>query len=150
MTRPNGDTYTGNFYEGRRHGQGQSYSVSAQRHYSGGFSYDREEGYATITCPGTYGGQRQFVGYILNAQRHGRGQQWEIWPSGQTTMFDGEWVYDQLNGMGKFTITQYGVTHCYEGNFVNGLLEGFGTYSNTAQNIRYTAFYQSGNMVSWG
>src|SRR5208282_3563330 len=86
MTRVNGDYYTGNFYDGRRHGQGQSYSVSTQRHYSGGFVCDREEGYATITCPGIFGGQRQYVGNMANNQRHGQGILWETTIGGQTTM----------------------------------------------------------------
>jgi hypothetical protein len=149
LTKPNGDTYTGSFFEGRRHGQGQSYSVSTQRHYSGGFSCDREEGYATITRSGTFGGQRQYLGYIVNGQRHGRGQLWESSLSGQTTMFEGEWANDLLNGLGRYTVVQYGVTYCYEGNFVNGRLEGWGTYWNSTYNIISNAFYQSGNMVSW-
>jgi len=49
--------------------------------------------------------------------------------SGQTTLFDEEWAYDQLNGRGMFIIIKGGISHVYGGNFVNGRLEGLGTYS---------------------
>ena len=149
MTRPNSDYYSGNFFEGRRHGQGQSYSVSTQRHYNGGFVYDREEGFATITCPGTFGGQRQYVGYMANNQRHGRGTFWEITTGGQTMMYEGLWVNDQLNGPGKYTVTDFGSMYCCEGNFVNGRLEGPGTYSNSPFGVKYSANFQAGNVIPW-
>jgi hypothetical protein len=149
MTRPNGDFYTGNFFEGRRHGQGQSYSVAIQRHYSGGFVYDKEEGYATITCPGVFGGQRQYVGTMSNNQRHGQGILWETKPGGETTMYEGLWVNDQLNGPGKFSVTDYKSTCICEGVFVNGRLEGVGTYSNSPFGPKYNATFQGGNVIPW-
>jgi hypothetical protein len=146
-TRANGDTHTGYYYEGRRHGQGQSYSVVNQRQYNGGFVYDREEGYATIIRPGTFGGQRQYAGYVANNQRHGEGKQWETSVSGRVTMYEGQWVNDQLVGRGKFIVSELGYSHWYEGNFVNGQLEGFGTYTNAAYGVKYNAVFQGGNVI---
>ena len=149
LTSPNGDYHIGNFSEGRRHGPGQSYSVTTQRHYNGGFVYDREEGFATITCPGSFGGQRQYIGNMANNVRHGQGILWESTVGGQTTTFEGIWQNDQLNWLGKYTISDFRSSHVYEGMFINGLLDGPGTYSNTLFGVKYNAMFQGGNMVSW-
>jgi hypothetical protein len=150
LTKPTGDTHVGTFYEGRRQGQGQSFIVSSQRLYNGEFNCDREEGYAIITFPGTLGTQRQYSGYIMNGQRHGYGKQVEVLATGRTTLYEGDWACDQLNGRGKFIIMEGAVTHCYEGNFVNGRLEGWGTYSGTPLNVRYNVWFQGGIVTSWG
>jgi len=148
-TKANGETYTGHYYEGHRHGQGQSYSPISQRHYNGGFVYDREEGYATITMPGNFGGQRQYIGYMSNNQRQGQGQQWETAVTGQVTVFEGMWSSDQLNGQGKYTISGIGFGQCYEGSFVNGKLEGLGTYTDTISGAKYKGLFQGGNVIQW-
>ena len=148
MTRVNGETHTGYYYEGRRHGQGQSYSTITQRHYNGGYVNDQEEGFATITRPGTYGGQRQYSGQVANNMRHGRGMQVETSTSGSIITFDGQWVNDQLVGQGSFKVTESGCTHTYEGTFVAGKLEGWGTYYNS-WGVRYRAFFQAGSVIQW-
>ena len=148
-----GDTHTGYYQEGLRHGQGQSYSQSTQRYYNGSYVNGREEGFCTIMCPSQNGGgSRQYVGMRSNGVRHGQGQLVENMVTGQTTVFEGIWYNDQLSGQGKFTFSQPGGgTHVYEGNFVRGRLEGWGIYSNTtAFNVRYNAFFQAGNVVQWG
>jgi hypothetical protein len=150
MTKVNGDTYTGYYYEGLRHGSGQYYSASTQRYYNGGFSYDQEDGYAMITCPLPYGGLRQYVGWIKNGQRHGQGQQWETSASGKVTQFEGQWTYDQFNGPGKYTQTEYNTTICCEGTFINGRLEGWGWYSTSPYGTRKSALFQGGLAVRWG
>jgi len=152
MTNLMGDTHSGNYYEGLRHGQGQSYSASTQRYYSGAYVMGREEGFCTITCPSFNGsGVRQYVGYRSGGVRHGQGQLIESMTTGETTIFDGVWVNDQLNGPGRFTISQPGApTHVYEGNFVTGRLEGWGTYMNLTLNVRYNVLFQGGNVIQWG
>jgi len=147
MTTPSGDTYTGSFSQGYKHGQGVSSSPTRQRTYRGGFVSDREEGYATIICPTELGGQRTFVGYMQNNVRHGRGQQTETTNTGRTVVFDGTWSNDVLSGPGMFTLTEAGVTHFYQGSFTNGKLEGYGTYSTSQDGTRYNAIYQGGNMI---
>jgi hypothetical protein len=153
MRNLTGDIHTGNYYEGLRHGQGQSYSQTTQRYYNGAYVNGREEGFCTIACPSLNGGgTRQYVGSRSGGVRHGQGQLVEMMASGQTTVFEGVWYNDQLSGQGKFTFSQPGGgTHVYEGNFVGGRLEGWGTYMNTtAFNMRYNAFFQAGNVIQWG
>ena len=147
MTTPSGDTYTGSFSQGYKHGQGVSTSPARQRTYRGGFVSGREEGYATIICPTEQGGQRTFVGYMENNVRHGRGQQTETTNTGRTVVFDGTWNNDVLIGPGMYTLTEAGVTQFYQGSFANGRLEGYGTYSTSQDGTRYNAIYQGGNMI---
>lgn len=152
MTNLTGDTHTGNYSQGLRHGQGQSYSSSTQRYYSGTYVNGREEGFCTITCPSlSGGGMRQYVGYRSGGLRHGQGQLVETLTTGQTTVFEGVWYNDQLNGQGRFTMSQPGGgTHVYEGNFVAGRLEGWGSYTNMTLNLRCSALFQGGNVIQWG
>jgi len=147
MTRPSGDTYTGSFSQGYKHGQGTSYSPNQQRTYQGGFVSDREEGYATISCPNDQGGRRTYMGYMQNNVRHGPGQQTETTNTGRTLVFNGTWINDMLSGPGTLALTEAGITHYYEGRFVNGKLEGDGTYCTSQNGIKYRAVYQGGNMV---
>jgi len=149
MTKVNGETYTGSFYEGLRHGQGQSYNAASQRHYLGTYNCDQEEGYATITRPAANGGQRQFTGYMVRNQRHGSGRQWETTANGQSACFEGIWTYDQLSGPGKFTIQGVGYGHLCEGTFVNGQLEGLGTMTDTVTGTRYSVRFQGGTAVQF-
>lgn len=149
MNKANGDTYTGYYHEGLRHGSGQYYSASTQRYYNGGFSYDQEDGQATIICPAPNGGQRQYVGNVKNNQRHGYGRQWETSASGKVTQFEGQWMYDQLNGPGKYTETECSQTSCCEGNFVNGRLEGWGWYWTAPYGTKRKVVFQGGLVVQW-
>ena len=149
MTKVNGETYTGSFYDGLRHGQGQSYNTASQRHYSGTYNCDQEEGYATITRPAPNGGQRQYVGYMQRNQRHGSGRQWETNRNGETACFEGVWGNDQLFGMGKFIVQGVGYGQCCEGNFVNGQLEGVGTLTDSVTGMRYNVMFQRGTVVQW-
>jgi hypothetical protein len=150
MYKANGDTYTGNYSEGRRHGYGQFYSASIKRQYIGGFRYDEEEGYATIICPVAHGGQRCYVGDVRKGKRHGQGRQSETSASGCVTQFEGQWVDDQLQGPGKYTKTECNTTTCCEGTFINGRLEGWGTYSSSSYGSKKSAFFQGGLVVRWG
>ena len=152
MRNSTGDTHTGEYYEGFRHGQGQSYSTSTQRYYSGSYVNGREEGFCTLQCPSTSGGGvRKYVGVRSGGVRHGQGQLFETSLNGETTIFEGVWFNDQLSGPGRFALSQPGAgTHIYEGNFTGGRLEGWGTYMNTANYVKYNVFFQAGNVVQWG
>lgn len=149
MAKVNGETYTGYFYEGLRHGQGQSYNTATQRLYSGSYQLDQEEGYATITKPGTNGGQRQYVGFMQRNQRHGSGRQWEMSVDGQIGCFEGVWSSDQLSGPGKYIVQGIGYGQCCEGVFVNGQLEGMGTYTDMITGLRYNVLFSRGTVVQW-
>lgn len=89
MIKVNGDWHRGYYHEGRRHGSGESYLASIQRHYSGGFNYDQEVGDAKITWPNQDGGQTQYIGQVKNGQRDGKGREWETSTSGKVTQFEG-------------------------------------------------------------
>jgi hypothetical protein len=147
MTRTTGDTYTGYFSQGYKHGQGTSYSHTQQRWYEGGFVADREEGYATVICPNDLGGQRTYRGAMENNMRHGRGQQMETTTAGRTILFEGTWNSDVLTGPGRFTLTEAGITHTYQGTFLNGRLEGWGTYNTSQSAVSYNVYFQGGNMT---
>jgi hypothetical protein len=149
MTYANGDRHTGYYYEGVRHGQGETSNAASQRRYTGGFVYGREEGYATIITFGARGEQRQYIGNVSNNVRHGEGKQYESL-SGRTTLFEGRWVNDHLEGQGKFTVTdQNGFTQAHEGFFVNSKLEGYGWYCDSSNGVKRSVLYRAGNVVQW-
>ncbi len=149
MIKANGETYTGYFYEGLRHGQGQSYSPATQRLYSGSYQLDQEDGYATITMPGINGRQRQYAGFMQQNQRHGSGRQWETSVDGQISCFEGVWINDQLCGQGKYIVQGIGYGQCCEGIFVNGQLEGMGAYTDMITGLRYNVLFSRGTVVQW-
>lgn len=144
MTEVDGDWHRGYYHEGRRHGFGESYSVSTQRHYKGEFVHDEEYGDATITWPNPDGGQTRYIGKVKNGQRDGKGRQWATSSSGKVTQFEGVWQNDQLTGPGKKTEIEGGTTIYHSGHFVNGLLEGIGCYSISPYKVQYRVLFRAG------
>jgi hypothetical protein len=138
----NGDYYKGYYYQNLRHGQGESYQVSIQRRYTGGFCYGVEDGYAVVTRVdfAANGGHKKYVGYMKNGRRHGPGKLTFTAPDGHPTEFDGQWVNDVLHGPGR----QNHPIQCFAGQFVYGKLEGPGTRTDTTTGLTYAVTFQRG------
>jgi len=149
MANENGNFYRGNFVQNRRHGWGQHYNAAFRRSYYGEFVDDREEGYAIVSRVGDHGEQRVYEGYIFNSQRHGQGKQAETRADGTSTVFEGTWQSDTLSGWGKHSITTQTYSHCYEGTFANGRLEGNGYVTDLTTGYRWSVWYSGGNVTQW-
>jgi hypothetical protein len=142
----NGDMYKGTYHQNLQHGQGETYRASDQRRYIGGYYMGSEEGYATITVVdfAMNGGAKKYIGYMKNGRRHGQGTQWVTGPDGLITAFEGQWYNGLLNGPG----TETHPTRCLSGTFVNGKLEGAGTYRDS-QGVAYQVIFQGGMIVRY-
>jgi hypothetical protein len=141
----NGDAYKGDFCQGRKHGNGESYTAASQRRYKGQFVNEVEEGLGEITAPNVNGGQGQRIyrGYMHNGLRHGQGSLWLLDPYGQPTKFEGQWANGVLNGYGKIeTKLQH-----LSGNLINGNLEGSGTEKDITTGKTYNVLFQGGRIV---
>ena len=149
MIKPNGDTYVGYWYDGKRHGQGTCYDASNGRTYTGGFVNDEEEGWAQVSRPGAFGGQKDYLGYVYHGYRHGWGRQTETASTGETTVFEGNWFNDELSGMGSVSHTQAGSGQCYQGNYKNGRLEGAGYCTDLVTGARRQVYFSCGNVSQW-
>jgi hypothetical protein len=151
MRYANGDTYTGYFSRGLKGGQGQAYTAATQRVYRGNFINGKEEGFAEISWASMeYGGRRYYTGNVLDGKRHGQGRHWETDSWGKVVVAEGQWVNDILQGPGSYAQTENGATTTYSGTFVDGILEGPGTYRSSVNNIAYQSQFYRGNVMNWG
>ena len=93
----NGDSYTGGYQSGKRHGQGR-YIFANGSSYSGGWERGLKHGQGSISYPdkATYTG-----GWSLG-KRDGSGLY--VYPSGDT--FDGEWKAGVKSGCGVYTFAK--------------------------------------------
>jgi hypothetical protein len=84
-------SYLGDFFEGRRHGNGEAVFRSGAR-YDGQWAHGRWNGRGKLSFPdGSY-----YEGEFLNGEKSGRGTY--RWPSG--TVYEGEWKDNvRLNGV---------------------------------------------------
>jgi hypothetical protein len=141
----NGDTYKGQFYQGQKHGQGESYEAAKQKYYKGQFASGRQEGWGRITAPALAGapGQRVYEGFLKNDLRHGQGTLWFNDAYGQLTTFSGNWANGVLNGQGR---QQHPSQHLI-GTFVNGSLEGNGTETDPMTGKTHAVLFQHGLVV---
>ena len=96
---PNGDTYTGDFLDGKRHGQGD---------YTYARTNPEEE-------------PIQYKGAWVDNNKHGIGKQ--MYP--KCGEYYGYWENGERHGEGVMTYTNKDV---YSGNWANGKKDGQGTY----------------------
>ena len=111
----NGDTYEGDFVNGKRKGQGTSTSEYGEV-YTGQFANDKYNGKGKLE--GIFSGI--YEGDFVDGKRQGQGMLTDIFGA----VYTGQFVNDKYNGKGK---EKYSSGDVYEGNFVDGMLEGQGT-----------------------
>lgn len=116
-TYKNGATYMGSWHGGFRNGQGRM-------DWSDGASYvgSWELGYASgsgvfIDCLGN-----KYVGDFKMSMAHGKG----TYTNTMGAIYDGEWRYDMQHGRG--TERWIGSNSIFEGEFIDGLRNGYGTW----------------------
>lgn len=110
----NGDTYNGDFYEGRICGQG-SLAVVGGLTYEGQWNDDQFDGRGTLKYPNGV----IYEGQFKNGMKHGKGG--IVYPNGGK--YYGGWLDDAKHGPGKF---DYPDGSIYEGEWCNDLPDGKG------------------------
>jgi len=120
----NGDSYTGSYMGGKRHGKGKYTFVAA----GGG---EEEEDPKVVTYQGDY----------INGTKSGVGK--FVYPDG--SVYFGEWANNKRHGMGTYTYPN-GDRYC--GQWVNGTKEGNGTYLYKADGTMVTGTFNGDNCLS--
>ena len=136
----NGDTYTGRFVEGKKHGDGVYAAAGAQGGITEGvWNNGILEGPVTITYPtgtfqGIYVNNRmvdgsgvyyfangdRYDGVFVDGRKHGPGRYTDV---RNGTVYDGEWVLGRREGYGVYTASD---GYAYEGEWIAGMKEGWG------------------------
>lgn len=112
---PDGHTYTGEFQNGKRNGQGALTLANGAR-YVGGFRDSKYHGRGIYTWPNKF----FYSGDFVDGKRHGIGAQ-----TNDTGRYYGEWIEDHVTGKGVKFFKNGDV---YSGGFREGEFFGFGTY----------------------
>ncbi len=124
ITYANGDTYVGEFKNGKLNGKG-TYTFPSGEKYVGEFKNGIQHGQATYTFPRG----EKYVGDFKDGNRNGKGTM--TWPN--CTRYVGEFKDDRRTGQGTMTWPTSGDK--YVGEFKDGYQNGQGT-----------AIFRNGNM----
>jgi len=106
-----------------------------------------EDGYATITSVDipARGGNKKYVGFVAKGLRQGQGTQWLTSLNGETAVFSGQWVNGLLDGFGTMTTPR----QVWSGTFRNGQLEGIGTSMDRSIGVTNQVLFERGNLVMY-
>lgn len=146
---PNGETYEGSFENGHIHGNGLKRFKDGSD-YRGEFKMGKMSGrgqysYSLFYLPAEQGEleMEEYDGEWENDKREGNGKMIKKWAGGIEIIYKGQWKENVFNGYGDYrrhtwafeenlfengyTATHIICTLRYNGNFLNGLKNGFGT-----------------------
>ena len=143
-----GDFYRGQYRDGHPDGEGESYQARKHRRYKGTFQRGVESGQGVITIGEVANCDfKRYEGQVLNGKRHGTGKLYIKQPGdGEIASLEGTWTNDVLSGPGK-QISPTG--QCFQGDFVNGYLEGKGTCKNAGDGKTYEVVFTRGVVTTW-
>eukprot|EP01130_Rhizamoeba_saxonica_P016624 TRINITY_DN7718_c0_g1_i1.p1 TRINITY_DN7718_c0_g1~~TRINITY_DN7718_c0_g1_i1.p1 ORF type:complete len:1017 (-),score=221.20 TRINITY_DN7718_c0_g1_i1:77-3127(-) len=132
-----GNTYIGNWTDGKRMGQGKE-KFSTGHVYTGNWIQDVPSGTGKITYPNG----SSYIGDWKAGKRDGDGR--IDYKNGD--IYEGEWKNDKIEGVGSLLLTN-GTS--YEGDFVNGKYEGEGKLC-LPQGSVYSGEFSRGQMHGKG
>ncbi len=128
--------YEGEWYEGKRHGQGKMiYNKKGTVSYSGEWCNGNRQGYGIMR----YASGNNYEGYWNNDKKSGRG--YMIWKD-LDELYCGDWLNDLPHGNGEHIwgdssskLATRQLCNIYRGSFEGGVRSGLGTffYSNGSQ-----------------
>ena len=134
--------YRGDFDNNQFHGTGTLYFPDGLPLYRGEFRNNQFHGAGTLYFP--YG-QIHYRGEFRNNLFHGEG---ELFSDDGIWRYHGNFVDNTLNGR---TRVYYRGSLIYEGDFLDGVWHGFGTYfDSTTGLVRYRGEFQNGNFHGIG
>lgn len=141
----NGDQYTGEWLDNKKHGKGTYIWKENGSLYDGDWRKGKRSGFGTLSNPDGKGGfKKEYSGGWKNDLRHGYGTQFYSedeyfegeWYGGKRsgwgrmydkdgTIFEGEWFDDMRNGQGMLRLTN---ENRYEGSWKDGKKNGPGKF----------------------
>ncbi|KAM9848855.1 MORN repeat-containing protein 3-like [Aulostomus maculatus] len=158
----NGDRYTGDWKDNKRHGKGTQVWKSSGATYDGEWKFGLRDGYGVygILIPGKTHYEEKYSGYWKIGKKHGygtyfysaksryQGDWYDDVRSGMGCMYesngdiyDGEWSNDKKNGMG---IIQFKNGDWYDGFWKDDLQHGEGVLYYVDKGQIYKGIWENG------
>uniref|UniRef100_A0A3P9L5I8 MORN repeat-containing protein 3 n=1 Tax=Oryzias latipes TaxID=8090 RepID=A0A3P9L5I8_ORYLA len=158
----NGDKYTGEWQDNRKHGIGIQMWKNTGAVYNGEWRFGKYDGYGTyyVLDPESKGYVWKYDGEWKNGKKHGYGIYFYNntavyegeWSEGQRSgrgkmfhenrdIYEGEWMCDKEHGEGKLL---YANGSWYEGSWKDGKRNGSGKCYNSEKGLLYVGFWIDG------
>ncbi|XP_068191470.1 MORN repeat-containing protein 3 [Antennarius striatus] len=120
---PNGNEYTGEWKNHKKHGKGIQVWKKSGSIYDGDWKYGKPNGYGTYSVlpPGENKYVVRYFGAWKNGKKHGIGTYYYS----NLSFYEGEWIENLRSGWG---IMRYENADIYEGEWMNDETHGQGTY----------------------
>ncbi|XP_067107140.1 MORN repeat-containing protein 3 [Osmerus mordax] len=140
----NGDQYTGEWLDNKKHGKGTQIWKTGGAIYDGDWKCGKREGYGTYSriCPKTNEYAREYSGGWKNDKKHGFGTHFYS----LSASYEGEWSDDQRSGWGRM---YYANGDIYEGEWLKDQHHGQGMLRLTNEN-RYEGTWKDGRKSGHG
>ncbi|XP_038827183.1 MORN repeat-containing protein 3 isoform X1 [Salvelinus namaycush] len=140
----NGDEYTGDWLDSKKHGKGTQICKKAGAIYDGDWKYGKRDGYGTysklLSVTNEY--SREYSGGWKNDKKHGFGTYFYS----DTACYEGEWSEDQRSGWGRM---YYDNGDIYEGEWLKNKHHGQGMLRLANEN-RYEGNWKYGKKNGHG
>lgn len=117
----NGDQYTGDWLNNKKHGKGSQKWAATKTLYQGDWKFGKRNGFGTMSIldPKTDLYQRQYSGGWKNDKKHGYGTYYYS----EDQYYEGEWFEGERSGWGRM---YYADGSIYEGEWYGDKREGHG------------------------
>lgn len=134
----NGDEYTGEWRDNKKHGKGTQRWKFNSAIYDGDWQYGKRNGFGTYSLPDPVSGEykKVYSGEWQNDKRHGLGTNFYS----DDDIYEGHWYFDKRDGWGRMF---YADCSTYEGEWSDDLPNGEGML-RLANDSRYEGFWKDG------
>ena len=135
-----GNVYRGEWKDGIMHGElGEFWSSADESLYRGNFYRGKRQGNGEYYVDGHEREKERYVGGFQNGEFSGQGI---YYLNDGTTLYDGSWQHDMWNGIGKIYWRNGEIK--YNGDFINGIRHGHGTFYRSNGDLAYRGALQKG------
>ncbi|XP_033123252.1 MORN repeat-containing protein 3-like [Anneissia japonica] len=133
----NGDEYTGEWLDNKKHGKGTQKWKKNKSLYDGDWKFGKRNGFGTLSIPAEGGSyKRIYSGGWKNDKRHGYGTNFYT----ADEYYEGEWYCDKRSGWGRMYFSDGSI---YEGEWYNDQRSGQGMLRLATEN-RYEGSWKLG------
>uniref|UniRef100_A0A3Q2Y235 MORN repeat-containing protein 3 n=1 Tax=Hippocampus comes TaxID=109280 RepID=A0A3Q2Y235_HIPCM len=162
----NGDNYTGEWLDNKKHGWGTQEWKSSGAIYNGEWKFGKHDGYGifSVLRPDTKKYITQYCGEWKNGMKHGHGSFFDVhatyegeWSEdnrsgwGRLTykcgdLYEGEWLWDKEDGTGlTFELRRSPNGNWYEGCWKGGKKNGHGKFYYADKGLIYEGLWVNGD-----
>ncbi|XP_061661514.1 MORN repeat-containing protein 3-like isoform X2 [Syngnathoides biaculeatus] len=158
----NGDNYTGEWLDNKKHGWGTQEWKSTGAIYNGEWKFGKHDGYGifSILRPETKKYVTQYCGEWKNGMKHGHGSFFDVhatyegeWSEDNRNgwgrlsykcgdLYEGEWLWDKEHGTG---VIQFANGNWYEGSWKYGKKNGHGKFYYADKGLIYEGLWVDGD-----